>query len=651
MNKKLLWVFGIVAGCSTCRAAAPRFQGGKITTPPVIDGEFSESEWAGATKVTGSYYTDGNEATGFPIEAYLAYDGKYIYFAALCGDPNPSEVRAQEYRKNTFAREDDTVQFGLSTFGLLDNTHNFTLNPRTASHVYIPGGKANKVEWAGEVDSVGKVTDKGWQVEARIPWSILRLPAKTGPTNMRFHVQRQVGRTGRFMVQQYLNSDKVEDMNIWEGIEIPAQARPRALKLLPYSYAGFQQDGKPIRNLGVDLKTPLTNSLELIATANPDFRNIENSILGLDFSYFERLAGESRPFFLEGQEFFGSAQSIFRSQRVPKIDAGAKVIGDLNDRTRVGVMTLQDFGKQSSSVVSVTGNPDDTFTYNTGLAHLDREDLQSAAAYASMAKRLGKATASARWSRHHDSVIGTGNDFATNLSYNDQGWGGYINTGRREKKYRPRLGFAVENDYQGVNIGAFMDRVPTTGPYNNYGVSGSVETYSRLSGKSYRKTSSLNTWVNLRAGLSISTWAMMGQNFGFDDNTRGFNLTYPYYDGRRFIGGSFTWGHQGGKPYQAPSLDLAYPVTKRIQTNFSAQFVDHFIKQTQWIGTATADLGGSQSLSTRFVRQQNNYNVYFSFRKSGTAGAEYFAILGDPNAQSFRTSLILKAVFPIEIRY
>jgi hypothetical protein len=56
-------------------------------------------------------------------------------------------------------------------------------------------------------------------------------------------------------------------------------------------------------------------------------------------------------------------------------------------------------------------------------------------------------------------------------------------------------------------------------------------------------------------------------------------------------------------------------------------------------------------LSTRFVRRQNDYNIYFSYRKSGGRGAEYYVILGDPNAQSFRTSLVLKAVFPIEIRY
>jgi hypothetical protein len=43
-------------------------------------------------------------------------------------------------------------------------------------------------------------------------------------------------------------------------------------------------------------------------------------------------------------------------------------------------------------------------------------------------------------------------------------------------------------------------------------------------------------------------------------------------------------------------------------------------------------------------------NWYLSFRQSGNRGAEYYLILGDPNAVSFRTSLILKAVFPFSLK-
>jgi hypothetical protein len=44
-------------------------------------------------------------------------------------------------------------------------------------------------------------------------------------------------------------------------------------------------------------------------------------------------------------------------------------------------------------------------------------------------------------------------------------------------------------------------------------------------------------------------------------------------------------------------------------------------------------------------------NAYIAFRRSGNKGAEYFLIFGDPNARQFQASLILKAVFPVSIRF
>ena len=40
------------------------------------------------------------------------------------------------------------------------------------------------------------------------------------------------------------------------------------------------------------MKTSLTDQIDLVGTINPDFRNVENQVLSVDFSYFERLAGE-----------------------------------------------------------------------------------------------------------------------------------------------------------------------------------------------------------------------------------------------------------------------------------------------------------------------------------------------------------------------
>jgi hypothetical protein len=647
-----LWAFVILLLTCGSHASAPRYTGGKVSTAPAVDGTFSEGEWAGGVSVDGSFFGDGAPATEYPIHTKLAYDEKYIYFLAVMGDPEPTSIRAREYRRSVGVGLDDNVKFEISTNGVVAQRHAFTFNPSTANFIVLPGGSANKVEWSGEVDSQGKITATGWQVEARIPWNILRLPSKTGPVDMRFFVTRYVARTNQQIFQQFLLPADIEDMGVWEQVMVPAIKRYKTLKILPYTYGGVVEDGKPIQNSGFDLKTSIGANLDLIATVNPDFRNIEDSILDLGFSYFERLAGESRPFFLEGSEYFNRAGSIFRTQRVRDIDFGAKAIGQMNKRLRIGAMALQDVGKESSSVVSASANPDDKSTVNVGLAHLDRDNLQSLAGFFSANRQYGKTTAAVRWSGHRDNIIGTGHDFAASLEYADRGWGAYFGAGRREKKFRPRLGFTNDTDFQGANGSIYLtDRRVKSGSIASWGGSMGFSSFSRITGQSYNRDANINGYLRFRNGLSTQFGAGFARFLGRDDQTTSITTEYPYYDNRKNVYYSHTWGNISGKRYLSQSTGITYQFSPRILTALSAEFVDHFQKQSQWIGVGTLDLGADQTLSTRFVRRQNDYNIYFSYRKSGGRGAEYYVILGDPNAQSFRTSLVLKAVFPIEIRY
>lgn len=636
---------------AAAKEEAPRIKGGQLLKPPVIDGEIDPAEWEGAAVTSGSYLVDGTPRPDYQFEIRFGYEEKYLYVCSLLSDPNPKSIRADEYRKNTYPRADDTLSVSLGLQGLAGQYHSFTFNPRTANAVYIPGGRANKVEWSGEVDSVGKVTDKGWQVEARIPWSILRLPEKSGPADLRFMVFRSVPHIAQDFTLQYIPDDDNERTAIWESVHIPKVAKVRKLQILPYTYAGIQQDQKPLQNSGLDFKTTLGDRLELVGTINPDFRNIENAILGLDFSYFERLASESRPFFLEGSDYFGRAGSIFVSQRVPNIDFGAKVVGDLTDRTSLGVMALQDFGKESASVVSVGHTIDTKTSMSMSVAHSDKDGIQSLAASAGLGHRTGKLYMSGRWARHHDNIVGTGNDFSLSANYADRGVYSYLSLTRRELKFRPRLGFTTDTNYQGISLGTNYYREFSKGPLSSYGVTTSASQSTRFSGTSYRRSAYLSAGAGLRNSVYVSYSANLSRFFQNDDILQSASVSYPSGSSRSSISASHSWGRQAKKPFISTGGEVGYQVTPRAYVSLSSDNVQHFTKQSLWIGSGSIDLGGDQSISTRFVRQDSDYNIYFSYRKSGGRGAEYFVILGDPNAQSFRTSLILKAVYPLEIRY
>jgi hypothetical protein len=110
-------------------------------------------------------------------------------------------------------------------------------------------------------------------------------------------------------------------MGTWQNVEIPKPAFRRTLKLLPYTYLGREHDGDLIFNSGLDLKTSLTPTIELVGTVNPDFRNIENDILSLDFllSACRTTCGPSLP-----KEATGA---LFNSPRIGAFDAGLNTCG------------------------------------------------------------------------------------------------------------------------------------------------------------------------------------------------------------------------------------------------------------------------------------------------------------------------------------
>jgi hypothetical protein len=49
------------------------------------------------------------------------------------------------------------------------------------------------------------------------------------------------------------------------------------------------------------------------------------------------------------------------------------------------------------------------------------------------------------------------------------------------------------------------------------------------------------------------------------------------------------------------------------------------------------------------VGQGDEWNWFLSYKRSGNLGAEYFLILGDPNATSFHKTLVFKVSVPLTV--
>ena len=632
------------------------FEGGKTAKPPAIDGVVNPDEWAGMPMVSGGY--DEQSGAAIPKEYdqqfWLAYDDKFIYIAAKMLDPQPKSIRATEFRTNVSVRGDDFMLFFVDPFGTLSNMNQFELNPRGASFLRIAGGRAAKREWLGEIESKGRITETGWEVEAKIPWAIMRLPS-AGVRDLRAGFGRVIASTGRAFLSDNISSGKVDNIGLWKAVEVPRPLTQRSVKLLPYGYGGWDEDKGVIANSGLDFKAPLSSELDLVGSINPDFRNIENQVLSIDFSYFERLAGESRPFFLEGQNYFQTSRDapLFATQRIRDFDFGSKVYGKLGERTTVGVFNAADFGNQNALVGSVNHSFSPFTSATVAVANLDRPDVSNNGTFAALNHSSGPLTFFGQHMTTTDTDFGAGHRYNTGVVVQSMnGLNGGVEYVEISPEFLPRLGFAPERGFKGFTSNFQYVKPVKWGRVSEVGGGIEAQLLDNYSGGGmYRKRFAANTSTTLVDGTDIDFYCQFEEFAGFKDRFFYFSFERPRGDPYRRWQIDYSTGNIAGRNYESIQPSLSFRPWQRGQVNASYQRVNHFTRREQTILSANYDMNAMDSVSGRLISEDGDTNFYLAFRRTGNKGAEYYVILGDPNARSFRTSLVIKAVFPFDLRF
>jgi hypothetical protein len=248
-----------------------------------------------------------------------------------------------------------------------------------------------------------------------------------------------------------------------------------------------------------------------------------------------------------------------------------------------------------------------------------------------------------------DSITGHGKFQDAFVEYNRNGWQSYLGYTSVESKFNPRLGFFPDRNFQGWDVGAHYNKNFDQGFLNDYGFFVGGLTYRRVDGPFYRDELTANVFTTIRNGPAITGMVVAGEFEGTKDRLYRLNVGFPRGNPYRNVSFDYQWGEQAGIDYRSLSLSGAYRTLGRLQTNLRFQRVEYGETMDQVILSGNYDLGKDQSISGRMVHIDNDTNFYVAFKKAGNLGAEYFLILGDPNARAFRASLILKVTIPFEI--
>jgi hypothetical protein len=335
----------------------------------VLDGKALENVWAQAQIADGfrlNYPSDLALATA-TTTVKLCYDQEHLYLYAECHAPSQKRY-VRTLQRDFYHGENDGISLVIDP--LLDNTNGFlfTVSARgSQSEAIIYNGNWTEYHWDNSWQSEVWEGPGYWAVEMRIPFRSLRFKGNAGQWGVNF-VRVDIGANEISSWNPCPREFDAIGLN-FTGLltwpQPPNQSKSY-ISLIPYSLGGMQRimpgPGSYQANAGMDAKLALSTSLNLDLSTNPDFSQAEADEQQINLGRFSLYFPERRNFFIENNDLFANFgfRQIrpFFSRRIglgPRGDLvpiylGARLSGKVNQRWRMGLLTVQTAGQDSTVV-------------------------------------------------------------------------------------------------------------------------------------------------------------------------------------------------------------------------------------------------------------------------------------------------------------
>jgi hypothetical protein len=335
----------------------------RIDAAVVIDGVLDEPVWAQATRLDGFHQwrpVDGRMAEEETI-VLVWYSPTAIHFGIIGHDHDPSTIRATFTDRDKIEGE-DRVRLYLDTFNDRRRASFFGVN---GLGVQEDGLRSETGTSAGNLfggqddlnvdflwDSKGRRTDRGYEVEVRIPFKSLQY-AGSGPQEWGFNAVRYVQRTGyqdTWTDVRRANSSFLAQEGVFNGLE--GMQRGIVFEAQPFVTAGWtgsrnasgdfvRADPEPSAGINLQLAT---TTMAFDGTVNPDFSQVESDVGLITVNErFDLFVPEKRPFFLKGIDLFSTPGQLIYTRRIADPIGGAKVTGKLGRNSIAYLGAVDDY--------------------------------------------------------------------------------------------------------------------------------------------------------------------------------------------------------------------------------------------------------------------------------------------------------------------
>lgn len=326
-------------------------------SPIEINGGLEEETWQTATVATDFFMVLPMDTSRAELrtEVRMAYDERFVYISAVNFQSHP--VRIESLRRDWAFGKNDNFIFFMDPFD--DQTNGFTFGANAAGAEWdgqqYEGGTAD-LSWENRWFSAVKRYPDRWVFEAAIPFKTLRY--KKNITRWGINFSRNdlttTEKSSWAPVPRQMPTASLAYTGVLDWDAPPPRAG-RNISLIPYALGGgtknYRPDEQPFdgrADVGLDAKVAITSSLNLDATINPDFSQVEVDRQVTNLDRFELFFPERRQFFLENSDLFNNLGLTnlrpFFSRRIglnAPIHGGARLSGRLDKNWRIGVMDIQ----------------------------------------------------------------------------------------------------------------------------------------------------------------------------------------------------------------------------------------------------------------------------------------------------------------------
>ena len=316
----------------------------RATGSITIDGDLSDEGWRSATRVERWYEInpgDNNEPSVKSV-GFVTYDDKFFYVGFQFDDPDPSKIRGPLADHDGInGQADDMAGLFLDTLNSGRTATLFLVNARNVQYDAViddASGENQSPDYFW--DSATKITDRGWHIEIRIPFSSLRYK-NVDPQTWGIILYRNYPRGFRYQIAS-AKFPRGGNCTVCRENPLTGISRlPSGAHFVVAPYVSASQDAQPRGGVagaslvgdveprgGADVKLIPNADNAIDVTVKPDFSQVESDVAQITAN--ERFAlffPEKRPFFLEAVDLLQTPIQAVYTRTISAPRWGGRITG------------------------------------------------------------------------------------------------------------------------------------------------------------------------------------------------------------------------------------------------------------------------------------------------------------------------------------